>query len=266
MSLERKRGYRNTSLEKAFGVIDLFGQNTSALSLTEIARQVGSSPSSLYPLLGTLLELGYLERDASTKKYFLGVRFLEKGYYVHVRLDIRNRASIYLDELRNQLQENVHMAVLDGHEIVYLDKRETMPNLPIESRIGQRAPAYSTALGKVLLAFTSQEDLDLAICSTSFKPLTKNTIFDKNEFRANLATIRRQGYGVDDGEFQEEGLCFAAPIYDFRKQVVAAVSVSMRRESITTGRRQEIIEAVCSTGLKISERLGYISISENPYG
>lgn len=249
--------YSNASLTKAFRIVDLFGIDVPELSLTEIAASLELNSSSLYPLLGTLLGFGYLEQDPETKRYSLGVRFLEKGHIVKTRLDIRKRAMPHLEDLRIQFQENIHMAVLDGNEIVYIARHETGPNLPIESRIGGRAPAYCTALGKALLAWAPADALDLALTTSDFKAITDKTIINPDQLLKNLEDVQKRGFAIDDGEFQTEGFCIAVPIRDYRRHVVAAISISMRKRNATETKVNELVQALTVAGKNISERLGY---------
>lgn len=255
-----ERIYLNTSLNKALSIIDLFSFDTPELSITEIANSLDVNASSLYPLLATLTRFRYLEKNPDTKKYRLGIKLLEKGYIVQAQLDIRDRASPYLEELRALSRENVHLAILDGHEIVYIDKRETTPTLPIESRIGKRGPAYCTALGKVLLAWTPASLWEESMRKNGIKAFTENTIRDIQDLKEHLALVRKQGYAIDDGEFQEEGYCIGTPIRDYRGIVVAAVSVSLPKSSLTPERKDQLVEAVTGVAKKISESLGFNSL------
>lgn len=252
-----KNRYINASLTKALAIMDLFSFEVPDLSLTEIAERLGLNSSSLYPPLGTLLKFGYLEQDTDTKRYSLGVRLLERGYVVQARLDIRKRATPFLEKLRMTHRENIHMGVLDGNEIVYIARYETSPNLPIESRIGGRAPAYCTALGKVLLAWAPTDTLDHVLRTSDFKVLTDKTITSGDQLLKDLILVEKRGYAIDDGEFQSEGFCIAVPVHDYRQQVVASISISMRRQNATEIRVTELIDALKDAGHKISKRLGY---------
>ncbi|HHY46986.1 MAG TPA: IclR family transcriptional regulator [Firmicutes bacterium] len=252
-----ERTYLNTSLNKALKIIDLFSFDRPELSIKEIADSLGLNASSIYPLVVTLTKFRYLEKDPERKKYRLGIKFLEKGYIVQAQLDIRECASPYLEELRVFSKENVHLAVLDGSEIVYIDRHETRPTLPIESRIGKRAPAYCTGLGKVLLAWTPPSEWEEAIRQAPLKAFTEHTITDLARLKEHLKVVCAQGYAIDDEEFQPGGYCIAAPIHDYRGRVVAAVSVSLAKSTLTPERKEQLVKAVVGTASNISARLGF---------
>jgi IclR family KDG regulon transcriptional repressor len=253
----KKRNYSNNSLIKAFCIIDLFDFDKRELSVTEIADALGCNVSSLYSIVSTLIDSGYLEKGEN-KKYSLGMKFLEKGFLVQAQLDIRKRAVTYLEELRILCKETTHLAVLDGPEIIYIDRHGNSYNIfPIESRIGKRSPSHATALGKVLLAFTSTEIWEQSLIQKGLERYTQNTITDLQELKRQLSIIRAQGYATDDGEFQEEGYCIAAPVYDYRKIVVAAVSLSTRKDLITEEKKESFIKNILITAQKISKNLGY---------
>lgn len=256
IAMGTSRIYTNSSLQKALRILDLFSIETAELSVTHIARLLGVNPSSLYPILGVLTQFRYLEQNKDTKKYRLGIRLLEKSFIVLAQFDIRDRASPFLEELRAATGENVHLAILDEGDVVYIDRKETRPTLPIESKVGKRVPAYCTALGKVLLAWADDTQWQCVI-RKGFRAFTEHTITDAQRLKAALEAVRAQGYAIDDEEFQTGGFCISAPLRDYRGVVVAAVSVSLAKAQADERRIADVTSKVLATAAKISNALGH---------
>ncbi|MGQ9734975.1 MAG: IclR family transcriptional regulator, partial [Candidatus Bipolaricaulia bacterium] len=211
--------------DATFSILELFGPTVERLSATEIARRLGTVPGVIYPILYTLERYGYLERDGN-KKYSLGLKFLERGNLILQQLDLRDKAKPYLKELANTYNVNAHLAVLYDWKVMYLHREEGYPSVIIKEVVGQRVPAYCTALGKVLLASLEERDLETYLAQEELKPLTPKTISDPLRLREELKRVREQGYAIDNEEFHEGNMCVAAPIRNHLRETLGAISVS----------------------------------------
>lgn len=253
----------NTSLAKALAVLDLFNEKDTKLTLTEIAQRMGTRPGSIYPIVYTLLKFGYLERDAETKKYSLGLKILALANQILSSLDIRERAKPVLKKLARELEANAHLAVLYEDEVLYLDREEAAPSVVIPSVIGRRVPPHCTALGKVLLAH-NPEALERILAKGPLPALTPNTITNPEVLRRELERVRTQGYAVDWEEFHEGNICVAAPVRNYRGRVVAAISVSLPKARLAHNSLERYTQAVLEGSRVISSALGYqSSVTEN---
>lgn len=249
--------YINKSLQKAFCVLDLFGPNVERLSATEIARRLGTVPGVIYPILYTLERYGYLERDGN-KKYSLGLKFLERGNLILQQLDLRDKAKPYLKELANTYNVNAHLAVLYDWKVMYLHREEGYPSVIIKEVVGQRVPAYCTALGKVLLASLEERDLEAYLAQEELKPLTPKTISDPLRLREELKRVREQGYAIDDEEFHKGNMCIATPVRNHLGKTLGAISISFLKERFADERtRGSLIAQVVNIAFRISRELGY---------
>ena len=262
--MENKKEYINKSLRKALSLLKLFDGTTEPLSITEIAVKVNATSGTIYPIIFTLESEGFLERDADSKKYRLGLSLLRLGMVVSSQLSLRDRAQVHLKRLFEQTNENVHLAIFEEKKVIYIDRKEAKPDLRLHSFIGKRAPAHCTALGKTFLAFLSDHDLEEFFRTESLERHTDNTIIDPEALRAVLRKVRAEGYALENEEYQLGGNCVAAPIHNHRGETVAAVSVSIPNSRYSPERVQSITSAVKEATRNISASLGYIDTEALP--
>jgi DNA-binding IclR family transcriptional regulator len=147
------------SIEKGLQVIDLLSKNSPGLRLSEISRTLTLPPSSTHHILHTLLSHDYVDQDPETKKYSLGFRFLEIGKRILDNLDLRRIANKHLRELHEECKEPVHLAILRGGEVIYIDKIDTGGGLSLATYVGFRTDPHAAAGGKILLSKHSPEEV-----------------------------------------------------------------------------------------------------------
>jgi DNA-binding IclR family transcriptional regulator len=253
--MERER-YLNTSLAKALGVLDLFNGKPNGLTLTEVARAMGSRPGSIYPIVHTLQRYGYLEREEETKRYRLGMKFLVQAHHILGSLDIREQAKPVLRELAREMGANAHLAILYEDEVLYLDREEAAPSVIIPSVIGRRVPPHCTALGKVLLAH-NPGIAEQVLGKGTLPSLTPRTLTDPEVIRRELEGVLARGYGVDWEEFHEGNVCVAAPVRNYRGRVVAALSVSLAKSRLEHVPLAQLAHQVVERAQGVSRAMGY---------
>ncbi len=248
--------YINTSLAKALKLLDLFSGEESHYTLTEMARACGTQAGTIYPIVYTLEKFGYLVRDGKNKRYRLGLRILAHANQVLATLDIRDQARPVLRELATTLICNAHLAVPYEGEVLYLDREQAAPSVVVPSVIGWRAPLYCTALGKVFLALCPE--VEESFCGTALEmvPRTPNTITNFEVLTHELRSIREAGYGYDREEFHLGNTCIAAPIRDYRADVIAAISISTATSRFEYEPREKFLKAVVEGAWRISSSLG----------
>lgn len=227
-------------------------------SLQEISEEIGLSSSTTYRFLATLVCHRFVEKDP-LNRYTLGLRCLELSRAFYEANDIRKVALPELEALRDEVKETVHLAILDEMEVVYLEKLPGLHAIGLMgSRIGGRAPAFCTGLGKVLLAFSPPNEVKSYFLSHPLKAFTDKTITDLEALERELEKIRQVGYALDQGEHEAEVRCIAAPIFNMQGEVVAALSISGpagRMEPLEANRF--LIEKACLAAQAISRKLGY---------
>jgi len=249
------------SIERASLILDVLGQSSQGISLKELSVEVDLPKGTAHRLLSSLAYFGYVQQDLKTRYYSLGFKLVELGNCLLNQLDLRTEAKPFLADLAKRTQETVHLVILDKNEVLYMDKVESDDNpsgLRMASRVGSRTLAHSCAVGKVLLAHLSEEELDEFIKGAGLPKITENTISDPIRLKEHLKLVRSQGYVVDDEENEKGIRCVAAPIRNEIGRVVAATSISGPAIRITRKRIQESLKRdIIETALKISRKLGF---------
>lgn len=243
------------SVDRALKILDLFNEQQSEMKITEISRKLDLNKSTTHSLLKTLKEHNYIKQDTDSGKYSLGLKLLERGQFMLNSMDIREIARKYLIDLSATTGQTTHLVILEGMYGVYIDKVEGASAV-VYSRIGKRVPIHSSAVGKSLMAFRQQEEIEELLQSYQFFSQTDNTITDKQVYLDELAKVRSQGYSIDNEENEPGIYCIAVPIFDHTNQVVAAVSISTTKQTITSALEVEIVRTLKQTCSVISKALG----------
>ncbi len=227
--------------------------------LVDLHRRTGHDKTTLLRLLNAWRARGFLIRDEDGR-YRLGDGILKvTGAYLD-GLGVRTVALPLMRELADQVRETCHLGKLDGTQVIYLAKIEAPQTIRMHSRVGATMPAYSTALGKALLAFERPDILD-RVTASEMPPLTARTITSPAKLREELDQTQRRGYAIDDVENEEGVRCVASPIFD-NVGVVAAISVSAPSYRFTLKDARRTGPMVASVAGRISERLGDAVLAE----
>jgi DNA-binding IclR family transcriptional regulator len=256
-----KKSSNVRAIEKGFDILDFLSKGKQSYSLREISGKLKIPKPTTHRILSTFCGLGCAIQDPVSKDYRLGFRLVELGQAVLDRIDLRKEAESLLKKLADSVQETVHLARLDDGQIVYLDKVERIVNplsLRMVSEIGMRNYAHSSALGKVLLAFLPKEERNTILTQKGLPRRTKNTIVDSEELKEHLVLIKSRGYAVDDEENEDGIRCIAAPIRNYRGEVIAGISISGPAVRITEERiNRQLKRQVIETAAEITKKLGY---------
>jgi IclR family KDG regulon transcriptional repressor len=246
----------------AFDILDTIAQGGgSGSTLSDISEKLGIHKSTALRMLCTLESLNCVVHDIDTGRYRLGVHLLELGSTVLEGLDLRREAKPFLQELSVASGEIVHLAILDQESVVYIEKIEAPHVLTLYSRVGRRAPATCTAVGKVLLAHAKGEFKD-CVTRASLVKYTEGTITEPGELVRELNDVKKNGYAIDNEEHEEHVRCVAAPIRNHQGEVIAAVSITGPSVRMTMERIQELVPLVMSGASAISKRLGFVPFVE----
>lgn len=213
----------SSMLARAARILYTFTTTTPELSMSDVVRRTGLPRSSVHRIMDQLVQLRALERTGS--RYRLGLGLLELGALAVHQNRLRETALPHLRALQQATGAVVHLAVLDGHEIVYLEKIGGTGTGRAPSRLGGRQPAYCTGAGKAILAFTDEEGL-AAVLAEGMPARTPFTITDERVLRRELARIREHGVAFDREEGFRGVACVAAPLRDAGGTPVAAISIS----------------------------------------
>lgn len=223
-------------------LLEFFAAHPGMHPLARVQEALGYPKSSLYMLLRTLVDLGWVEADASGTRYGIGVRALLVGTSYLDGDEVVAAARPALDRLAAETTETIHLARLDGTSVVYLATRTSQHHLRPFSRVGRRLPAYSTSLGKALLATYPDEEVR-ALLPERLAPVTEHTRTDREELLEELRLVREQGYALDREENTLGLRCFGIAV-PYRSPARDAISCSVPVARLTPAREQMIKAAL----------------------
>ena len=215
------------------------------------------SKSTVHRLLSSMCARNYVEKNADNT-YSIGYKLMETVSLHINNLELLTEAKPFLSDLMRDLHLTAHMGILDGCDVVYLEKMDIYPNTRLYTQVGFRSPAYCSSMGKCLLSCLSGDDLEEALYGCDFKRYTPNTITDIREFKRYLRVVRRQGWAMDNEEYQLGHRCVGAPVYDYRGTPVAAISASGSITQLSDRNLEAVIQEVKSAAASLSRRMGYV--------
>jgi DNA-binding IclR family transcriptional regulator len=225
MSGDRPR----SAADRLLAVLAAFDQGHPCLCLTEIGRRAELPPATAHRLVGELAAWGALERDESGR-YHIGLRLWEVAALAPRGVGLRKAAMPFLEDLYEATHENVHLAVLDGHDVVYIERISGHESVRVLSQVGARWPLHATGVGLVLLAHAGR-DLQERVCRGPLPRFTPHTVTEPATLRRMLADVRRTGSALSDRQITEDAVSVAAPVHGPRGTVAAAVSVVVHADT-----------------------------------
>ncbi len=246
------------SVDRALKVLDILKHYPKGLGVTELANQLDVAKSTSHRLLASLEEYGYVQKADNFNTYRMGLKFLEMQQFVIEQLDIVELAHPILDKLSHELEEIVHLVMLDGNEIVYIDKVDkNSSTIRIYSQIGKRAPLHCTGVGKAILAYYDSNKLESFFNTITMNQFTKNTLSSQQNLVPELSTIRNQRYAMDNEEHEIGIRCIAAPVFNHIGEVQFAISATGPISRMDNEVLKERIPLIQQAAKQISKKLGY---------
>ncbi len=246
-------------LDVSLDVIEcMMGGNSGYYRASEIARLLNINRSRVFRILKTLEIRGYVDFDPQTQGYRLGLKFLTISESVRERLDLRRESQDVLFELAQKTGDVAHLLVLFGQSAVCIDRYQGENMLQVAAPIGVPLPLYIGASPKILLAHLPSKEREHIIENLELRPFTPYTITDKDELRRCLEQIRKQGYAIDEQDYEKGVYAIGAPVRDHTGRVVAGITVTVPEVRYDAQRRDKIIQMVVEAAKKVSSRLGYI--------
>jgi DNA-binding IclR family transcriptional regulator len=252
---EKRFEYRIQVIDRAFQILDVLGAG-GEMGVAELSRQLGMHKSTTHRLVMVLESSRFLERDANGKCR-LGHRVMQLGLSALSRLDICDVARPHLRRLVAATGETAHIGVLRDGEVTSIVNVQSAQSLRSPSTVGTRTPAYCTSLGKVIIAFSPEDQISELIRQCTFQRHTGNTITSADRFLKEIDAIRRRGYAVDDEEWEEGLRCMSAAVRDSCGEVMAAVSIAGPIFRMTTANLAKYSVNVKETAAAISASLGF---------
>lgn len=237
--------YRTTDYREEFGV-------------TELSKQLGLHKNNVFRLLATLESRGYIEQNKATENYRLGIEIFDLGQKYLNKLGLLKLARPFMEKVVSEINESVYIGILKEGSVVYLDIVEAMQTIKIVSRVGKDVPAYCTAIGKIQLAYASEEELNKIYMGARLKKYTDKTITSLPELKKHLKIVAENDYAIDDEEFEESVRNVGVPVKNYEGVSIAAISATgpvcrMTPEKIDN----EVLPTLKKYAREISKRLGY---------
>ncbi len=247
---------RLSSVATAIELLKAFSEDEVEIGISTLARRLGVAKSTAHRLAATLVSENLLEQDRASGKYRLGIALFRLGTLVRRRMNVSEVARPHLFSLRQTTNETVHLAILDGTDIMYVYFLESTQAVRMRSDLGLRKPAYCTAEGQAILAFSPPEVVQ-SVLRKGLKPRTPRTITDPDALAKALDGVRARGCAVEDEESEVGVRCVAAPIRNDTGEVVAAVGVAGPVSRLSKKALAAFMPHVIATAQAISVSLGH---------
>lgn len=249
-------GRMDKTLLKGLRVLEVISElNGETLTIEQIAALLGLTRSNTHRTLQTLAHAGYILRDPVTGGYRCSLKLFEMGAHLLASLDVRTLSAPFMRLLAYETGETVHLSVLEGVDVVYIDKIDSAQPIRAYSAIGGRAPAYAVATGKALLAFQPVDYL--SEYQHTLQKHTAATHVDLDALRQELREISIAGYACNHGEWRENVGGVASPVFDGLGRVVAALGVSGPLDRLTLERMENVAPLVLKNAQDLSKQLGF---------
>ncbi len=245
------------TLDRALDILELLATEKKGLGVTEIGTRVGLHKSTVHRLLAALGERGYVEKNTDFGTYQLGLKIVEISSLHLNSIELKTEAAPYLRKLAAESTQPVHLATFVDGEVIYIEKVQTLNTIRMYSQIGKRAPIHCSAVGKALLIDLSEDEIRKVLQNRDLYAYTTNTLTDVESIVEQIKVSKERGWTIDDEEHEENIRCIAAPVYDYRGEVIAAVSTSGPDNVISKERDKEICSYVLEAAEQISKRMGY---------
>ncbi len=246
------------TLEKAFTIIELIEEH-DGLKFNDIIELTAFKKSTVHRFLSFLTKNKYIRKDKKTSNYELGIKFLRISSKVLSNLNIRDNAEQYLYELSKATGETVHLAMLIGEDVIYIDKKESNQAIRMISQIGKIARPYCTGVGKAIFAFQNKRFIEKKLDEFYLIKYTDNTIGDREALIQEVKEIRKKGFSLDREENERGICCIAAPIRDHAGNVIASISISAVKIRLDIDGLLKYKDMVLNKADLISKSLGFIS-------
>lgn len=243
-------------IDRTFDIIELLAVEPQGLGVSDVARKLSLNKSTAHRILNAIAERGYLEKTPDGI-YSLGMQFLELSSNKLNSLELNIEAKPFLNDLTKRLGQSTHLAILDGSDAVYIDKVEVTRNLRLYSQIGKRIPVYCSGLGKSLLLDSDDNSILAVLSACPMERLTGNTLDSPGKLLSEIREARKKGWTVDNEEHDYGIRCIAAPIYDYRGKIIAAVSAAGPISFFSPDKDEALAGEIMETARQISARMGY---------
>jgi DNA-binding IclR family transcriptional regulator len=247
----------SVAVERALAILEAVAQEPEGLSNAAISRKLQIPKSSASYILRTLEKQAYLNRDAETGRYRVGLKILSLSRGALTGIDVREVALPIMRNLMHRTSLTCHLAILDGPDAVYIEKVEPEGFIRMDTWVGRRMRVHATSVGKALVAHIPQERLEKILSDRGMEKRTPKTITTLSRLLKELEKVRSQGHAVDDEENNMGARCVGAPVFNQGGSIEAALGLSGTINQVNAQTMPRILEALKDAARHISMQLGY---------
>lgn len=212
-------------MDNSLELLNYFSKETPSWGVRELAKEMGISHSIVYRTLASFEKYGFLEQDPKTKRYELGLRFLEFGQMVKEKMRLSEHVYPIMKRLAGKVEESIFLTWLDKSDGVTVEIAESTHRIKYEVSLGTRTPLYVGASCKVIMAYLSKEK-QLEITREGMKAFTKNTILDEEILLSDLDEIKKKGWCYSVGEFSDAVFGLGVPLFNSQNEIIASLTIS----------------------------------------
>jgi len=250
----KKEGTRLSSVAAAIRLLKVFNEENAELGISTLSRQLKASKSTVHRLASTLLAEGLLEQDPVTERYRLGLGLFSLGALVRQRLSVTGVAKDLLTDLRDEVRENVELAVLKGHSITYIYDFESPEAVRLRPLLGLSTLAVDSTLGMAMIAFQSEENIKDILNGAD----PRLSAARRKELYKEIEQIRLDGFAAEEENAKMGAICVSAPVRNANGSVTSAIGVTVPDQRVDADRMKLLARRVVETAQAISLRLGFI--------
>lgn len=245
-----------SSVTKALRVLKIFNSSTPVWRVGEIAQKLDLSKSTASRIVQTLVDEGFLIKDRNSPGYRLGSATLALGGHFVGESELYQEVAPVLNRLVLETGESAHIAIKNNRYVLYLNKQIGPYYSDIQTQTGSNNPVHATSSGKVLLAHSDEDTIDI-ILGGELEAFTEHTLTNPIKIRKQLEEIRQKGYAYSEGELTEGNYSIAAPVFNFEGEIVCAVTIVGPLARLTAKNKDRFIRLLLRAAREASERLGY---------
>jgi IclR family KDG regulon transcriptional repressor len=255
-NLNNTNDYLLSSVKNSLRLLNSFSLDEPEKKVTDLAKTLGLGKSTVSRLLATLASEGFVMKDQETQKYRLGLSILNLNTIVSSNLEIGRESLPVLHKLVEETQETCHIAVIDGTDVIYINKVEGKHPVQILTHVGRRNPAYCTSSGRILLAYQDEQVIERAL-DGELEAYTEKTDTNLESIRSQIKKAKEQGYSVSIEQLRVGVVSISAPVRDYTDQVLNTVTLVGPTQRLNASNMKIYINKVISAANEVSARLGY---------
>jgi DNA-binding IclR family transcriptional regulator len=256
--------YLVPALQRGLQLLGQFSRDQRELTGAELSRRLGLPRASVFRILQTLEQMGYVERVGESAHYKLGMAVLRLGFEFLASMELTELGRPVIDDLCAATGLSSHLVVRDGREVVFVAKAVGHSFMFNSIQIGARLPAHATVLGRVLLADLSAAELAELYRNTPLTPHSEQTPTTIAALKQLIDEDAQRGYGVSQGGFESAISTIAAPVFDARHQVSAAVSVTVPAQQVDPEQLDQLVAQVRLAAQRLSQNISHLPSASQP--